>query len=88
MVLSIQGDDARDVELQHEMQEAFEVYLHAAGEGRTIAKSHYLKLLAAVAARIQHEVQRRLRANHPRDFEDEKGQPNANPSGTGCRRQP
>ena len=52
MVLSIQDEDARDVELQREMQEAFEVYLQAVGEGRTIAKGDYLKLLGAFAVRV------------------------------------
>jgi hypothetical protein len=51
MVLSIQDEDARDVELQREMQGAFELYLQAAGEDRTTAKSHYMKLLRAFAAR-------------------------------------
>ena len=37
--------DARDLELQREIQEACEVFLNAAGDDRPMAKGHYLKLL-------------------------------------------
>ena len=51
-MLSIQDEDARDLDLQREMQEAFEVYLQATGEDRTTARSHYLELLKAFATRV------------------------------------
>ena len=52
MVLSIQDEDARDVELQREMQEAFEVYLQTTGEDRITARSRYLELLKSFATRV------------------------------------
>jgi hypothetical protein len=52
MALSISDEDARDLELQRELQEASEVFLHAAGDERTMAKGHYLKLLAAFSMRV------------------------------------
>jgi hypothetical protein len=52
MALSITDEDARDVELQREMQKAFEVYVQATGEDRTITKSRYLKLLSDFSTRV------------------------------------
>ena len=52
MILPINDEDARDLELQREVQETCEVFLHAAGDERPIAKAHYLKLLAAICARV------------------------------------
>ena len=52
MALSIKDEDARDLELQREMQEAYEAFLHATGDERPIAKGHYLKLLRAFSARV------------------------------------
>jgi len=53
MALSITGEDARDLDLQREIHKAFEVFSHAAGEERSTAKIHYLKLLKAFTARVQ-----------------------------------
>jgi hypothetical protein len=47
MALSINDHDARDLELQREIQAAREVFLSAAGDERSIARGHYLKLLKA-----------------------------------------
>jgi hypothetical protein len=52
MALSIKDEDARDLELQREMQEAYEAFLHATGDERPIAKGHYLKLVGAFSARV------------------------------------
>lgn len=50
MALSIRDEDARDLELQREIQEAREVFLHTAGNERPIAKGHYLKLGGLLSA--------------------------------------
>jgi hypothetical protein len=52
MTLSINHEDASDLELQREIQEACGVFLSAAGHERSIAKGHYLKLLRAFSARV------------------------------------
>lgn len=52
MALSISDEDARDLDLQREIQEARDVFLHAAGDERQMAKGHYLKLLGAFSARV------------------------------------
>jgi hypothetical protein len=52
MASSINHHDSRDLELQREIQAAREVFLNAAGDERSIAKGHYLKLLKAFAARV------------------------------------
>jgi hypothetical protein len=52
MALSIRDEDARDLELEREIQEAHDVLLHAAAEERPMAKGHYLKLLGAFSARV------------------------------------
>ena len=52
MVSSVNDQDARDLELLREIQTAREVFLNAAGDERSIAKGHYLKLLKAFSARV------------------------------------
>jgi hypothetical protein len=52
MALSIGDEDARDLDLQQEIQEACEVFVRAAGDERPMAKLHYLKLLGAFSARV------------------------------------
>jgi hypothetical protein len=52
MALSTRDEDARDLELEREIQEACEVFLHAAGDERPMAKLHYLELLGAFSARV------------------------------------
>ena len=51
MAPSISDEDASDLELQRELQEAREVFLKAAGEERQMAKGHYLKLLTLPASK-------------------------------------
>ena len=52
MALPIKDEDARDLEFRREIQAAREVFLNAAGDKRSIARGHYLKLLKAFAARV------------------------------------
>ena len=52
MVLSVDDEDARDLELQREIQGACDVLLHATGDDRQMAKRNYLKLLRAFSARV------------------------------------
>ena len=52
MASPIKDGYARDLELSREIQAAREVFLNAAGDERSIAKSHYLKLLKAFSARV------------------------------------
>jgi hypothetical protein len=52
MALSINDEEARDLELSREIQTAREVFLNSAGDERSIAKGHYLKLLKAFSARV------------------------------------
>lgn len=52
MAPSISDEDARDLELQRELQEARGGLLHATGDERPIAKANYLKLLKAFSARV------------------------------------
>jgi hypothetical protein len=52
MALSSKDEDARDLALQREIQEAFEVFLRAAGDERPMSKGLYLKLLAAFSMRV------------------------------------
>jgi hypothetical protein len=44
MALFITDEDARDLELQREIERAREISLHVAGDERPIAKSRYPKL--------------------------------------------
>jgi hypothetical protein len=52
MALSINSEEARDLELSREIQAAREVFINAAGDERSIAGGHYLKLLKAFSARV------------------------------------
>ena len=50
--VSEEDDYARDLELQREIQDAGELFLHASGGERLVAKGHYLDLLGVFSARI------------------------------------
>jgi hypothetical protein len=52
MAPSISDEDARDLELQRELQEAYDVLLRAPADERALAKSQYLKLLRTFSARV------------------------------------
>jgi len=52
MALSIDPEDARDMELQREIEAAAEVFLNAHGPERSTAKGQYLSLLKAFTARV------------------------------------
>jgi hypothetical protein len=52
MASSINDQDSRDLELLREIQAAREVFLNSAGDERSIARGHYLKLLKAFSARV------------------------------------
>ena len=48
----LSDEDARDLKVQREIEEAYEVFLLATGNERPMAKGHYLKLLNAFSARV------------------------------------
>jgi len=49
---SVASEDARDLELQQELEEAFRRFLHAAGVERAGARDAYLSKLHAFSDRV------------------------------------
>lgn len=52
MALSINDEDAHDMELQREIEAAAEVFLNANSPERSTAKGQYLTLLRAFTKRV------------------------------------